>query len=113
MSPTLAGTEETHLSHCVVNAAVAGRGGRREAQGGLGCNRPARQILTKQQERYQTMCSTCTTTSTSNSSSSSNEYTVNGMTCSHCVTSVTEEVSQIEGIDQVEVDLATNYRKRI
>lgn len=55
----------------------------------------------------------CTTTSTSNSNSSSNEYTVNGMTCSHCVTSVTEEVSQIEGIDQVEVDLATNYRKRI
>ncbi|MDK3256484.1 heavy-metal-associated domain-containing protein [Blastococcus capsensis] len=34
-------------------------------------------------------------------------YTVTGMTCGHCVTSVTEEVSQLPGVTGVEVDLAT------
>ncbi len=34
-------------------------------------------------------------------------YTVQGMTCEHCVASVTEEVSEIEGVSDVEVDLAT------
>jgi copper chaperone len=34
-------------------------------------------------------------------------YTVTGMTCGHCVSSVTEEVSQIEGVRDVQVDLAT------
>ena len=34
-------------------------------------------------------------------------YTVSGMTCSHCVLSVDEEVSVIAGVDAVEVDLAT------
>ncbi|MFV0458897.1 MAG: heavy-metal-associated domain-containing protein [Actinomycetales bacterium] len=34
-------------------------------------------------------------------------YTVSGMTCAHCVASVTEEVSQVAGVDAVEVDLAT------
>ncbi|CCG04223.1 heavy-metal-associated domain-containing protein [Blastococcus saxobsidens] len=34
-------------------------------------------------------------------------YTVTGMTCAHCVTSVTEEVSQLPGVTGVEVDLAT------
>ena len=34
-------------------------------------------------------------------------YTVSGMTCSHCVLSVTEEVSEITGVDAVDVDLAT------
>jgi copper chaperone len=32
-------------------------------------------------------------------------YTVQGMTCSHCVASVTEEVSEIDGVTDVEVDL--------
>ena len=32
-------------------------------------------------------------------------YTVTGMTCAHCVASVTEEVSEIVGVDGVEVDL--------
>lgn len=35
------------------------------------------------------------------------EYTVAGMTCSHCVLSVDEEVSEIAGVDAVDVDLAT------
>ncbi len=32
-------------------------------------------------------------------------YTVQGMTCSHCVSSVTEEVSAVPGVDDVQVDL--------
>jgi copper ion binding protein len=34
-------------------------------------------------------------------------YTVTGMTCSHCVTSVSEEVGAIEGVTGVAVDLPT------
>ncbi|GAB2859750.1 heavy-metal-associated domain-containing protein [Lentzea nigeriaca] len=34
-------------------------------------------------------------------------FTVKGMTCGHCVSSVTEEVSQISGVQQVDVDLPT------
>lgn len=34
-------------------------------------------------------------------------YTVTGMTCGHCVSSVTEEVEQIAGVTGVEVDLPT------
>ena len=33
--------------------------------------------------------------------------TVSGMTCEHCVASVTEEVAEIPGVEQVDVDLAT------
>ena len=32
-------------------------------------------------------------------------YTVEGMTCAHCVASVTEEVSEIAGVTSVDVDL--------
>ena len=34
-------------------------------------------------------------------------FTVSGMTCGHCVTSVKEEVSEISGVTEVEVDLET------
>lgn len=34
-------------------------------------------------------------------------YTVTGMSCEHCVRSVTTEVSALEGVTQVDVDLAT------
>ena len=34
-------------------------------------------------------------------------YTVTGMTCGHCVASVTEEVSALGGVTGVQVDLAT------
>lgn len=34
-------------------------------------------------------------------------YTVSGMTCEHCVASVTEEVGEIAGVDAVNVDLPT------
>ena len=33
------------------------------------------------------------------------DYTVEGMTCSHCVLSVSEEVAEIPGVSAVEVDL--------
>ena len=35
------------------------------------------------------------------------QYTVTGMTCGHCVASVTEEVEEISGVVDVQVDLAT------
>ena len=34
-------------------------------------------------------------------------YTVTGMTCEHCVRSVTEEVGEIDGVTGVVVDLPT------
>ena len=34
-------------------------------------------------------------------------YTVVGMTCGHCVTAVTEEVSAVPGVTGVDVDLAS------
>ncbi|EIE99828.1 heavy-metal-associated domain-containing protein [Saccharomonospora glauca] len=34
-------------------------------------------------------------------------YTVTGMTCQHCVLSVTEEVNEINGVTDVAVDLPT------
>ncbi|MDT0270499.1 cation transporter [Streptomyces sp. DSM 44915] len=33
-------------------------------------------------------------------------YTVDGMTCAHCVNAVTSEVSALDGVREVEVDLA-------
>ena len=38
---------------------------------------------------------------------STSTYTVTGMTCEHCVASVTEEISEIDGVAAVAVDLAT------
>jgi len=38
---------------------------------------------------------------------STTTYTVAGMTCEHCVKSVTEEVSEVPGVTDVDVDLAT------
>jgi copper chaperone len=32
-------------------------------------------------------------------------YTVTGMNCGHCVSSVTEEVSKIDGVQEVDIDL--------
>ena len=39
--------------------------------------------------------------------SSTTTYTVTGMTCSHCVAAVTEEVTKIPGVTDVQVDLAS------
>ncbi len=34
-------------------------------------------------------------------------YTVTGMTCGHCVSSVTEEVQEVPGVEDVDVVLET------
>ncbi len=34
-------------------------------------------------------------------------YSVSGMTCSHCVASVSEEVGEVAGVAAVEVDLGS------
>lgn len=34
-------------------------------------------------------------------------YTVQGMTCAHCVKAMTEEVGRVDGVRDVAVDLAT------
>lgn len=39
--------------------------------------------------------------------SQSATFTVTGMTCGHCVASVTEEVQEIAGVETVNVELAT------
>ena len=39
--------------------------------------------------------------------SQTSTYTVTGMTCGHCVASITEEVQEIPGVQDVAVDLLT------
>lgn len=34
-------------------------------------------------------------------------FTVTGMTCGHCVQAVTEEIESIDGVEKVEVELAS------
>jgi copper chaperone len=38
---------------------------------------------------------------------STQTFTVTGMTCGHCVASVTEEVSEVPGVEHVDVVLET------
>ena len=42
-----------------------------------------------------------------------NTYEVTGMTCGHCVTSVTEEVSRLDGVKNVDVQLVTGGASRV
>ena len=39
--------------------------------------------------------------------STTSTFTVTGMTCGHCVASVTEEVQEIDGVEDVQVVLET------
>jgi copper chaperone CopZ len=39
--------------------------------------------------------------------STTTSWTVTGMTCGHCVASVTEEIEEIPGVTAVDVQLAT------
>jgi copper ion binding protein len=39
--------------------------------------------------------------------STTSTWTVSGMTCAHCVASVTEEVGELPGVEQVDVVLET------
>jgi len=40
-------------------------------------------------------------------------YLVEGMTCSHCIASVTEEVSELAGVESVTVDLQVGAASRV
>lgn len=39
----------------------------------------------------------------------SSTFTVTGMTCQHCVTSVTTELSELEGVTEVSVNLENGH----
>ena len=39
--------------------------------------------------------------------STTTNFTVKGMTCGHCVASVTSEVSKLDGVTRVDIDLPT------
>jgi len=41
------------------------------------------------------------------------DYLVSGMTCGHCVASVTEEISGLEGVESVSVDLNAGGTSRV
>jgi copper chaperone len=47
------------------------------------------------------------TSPSTNQNSAAREYVVRGMTCGHCVASVREEVSDVAGVENVDVDLAS------
>jgi copper chaperone len=40
---------------------------------------------------------------------SESSYTVTGMTCEHCAAAVTEEITALAGVRQVDVDVATGH----
>ncbi|GAA3916716.1 MULTISPECIES: heavy-metal-associated domain-containing protein [Microbacterium] len=62
-------------------------------------------------------CSCCATASVPDTqpaaSTITEEVLVEGMTCSHCVMSVTEEISAIDGVDNVSVDLNAGGTSRV
>ena len=45
--------------------------------------------------------------------STTTTYSVSGMTCSHCVAAVTEEVSRLDGVSAVNVDLNAGGDSRL
>ena len=63
-------------------------------------------------------CACCSTASAAratdvSTSAVTSEVLVSGMTCSHCVMSVTEELTAIEGVESVDVDLNTGGASRV
>src|SRR5829696_4338379 len=46
-------------------------------------------------------------TSSTNEKGAAHEYVVQGMTCSHCVASVREDVAEVAGVENVDLDLAS------
>lgn len=47
----------------------------------------------------------------SSHNTSVHSYVVEGMTCSHCVTSVREEVSEVPGVEAIELSLRSGELK--
>lgn len=63
-------------------------------------------------------CACCATASTSETADAAtaavtSDVLVTGMTCSHCVSSVTEELSAIDGVEGVSVDLNAGGTSRV
>lgn len=62
-------------------------------------------------------CSCCSTASTTETqiagSTTTQDVLVDGMTCSHCVMSVTEEITAIDDVDRVSVDLNAGGTSRV
>ena len=60
-------------------------------------------------------CATSTTTDAPASASAAvtEDVLVDGMTCSHCVSSVTEELTAIDGVENVTVDLNAGGTSRV
>ncbi|WP_409047929.1 heavy-metal-associated domain-containing protein [Microbacterium sp. HA-8] len=62
-------------------------------------------------------CSCCSTPSASDTqitaSATTEDVLVEGMTCSHCVMSVTEELTAIDGVKSVSVDLNAGGTSRV
>ncbi len=42
-----------------------------------------------------------------------NTFHVDGMTCAHCVSAVTEELSSLDGVQRVQVDLVAGGRSTV
>jgi copper chaperone len=51
--------------------------------------------------------------STTDSAPLHEQYLVSGMTCDHCISAVTEELSAIDGVEGVEVDLNAGGVSRV
>jgi copper chaperone CopZ len=63
-------------------------------------------------------CACCSHAATSSggaapASAATSEILVSGMTCSHCVQTVSEELSAIEGVERVSVDLNAGGTSRV
>lgn len=62
-------------------------------------------------------CACCATSEAASTAATeaavTSEVLVSGMTCSHCVKSVTEELSAIDGVDNVSVDLNAGGTSRV
>ena len=62
-------------------------------------------------------CSCCSTASATDTrvavSTTTQDVLVDGMTCSHCVMSVTEELAGIDGVENVSVDLNAGGTSRV
>jgi copper ion binding protein len=44
---------------------------------------------------------------------STTTYAVSGMTCSHCVSAVTDEIGRLGGVSDVSIDLVPNGKSKV
>lgn len=56
---------------------------------------------------------TAPATASTTADTAATEYLVTGMTCGHCVASVTEEVGAVAGVQRVDVDLVKGGASRV